>query len=223
MASQPLHLQKLYLQLRDRAYRLLANREHSAWELRRKLKSAKPKPKAKSESEAEVLDPEEFSPLKFDAEKDSREAEQPMPLDFTQASDSPNNQSDEEKVEQEASDKEAVDKETMDYLIDRLLSDLVGEGAQSDIRFAEQRCRWRYQNGTGPLKLEYELADHQIPKSLIAQVMADYDKKWQDLADKVLRKKFGTATPANYSEWAKQARFLQQRGFSQDQIKPYVE
>lgn len=149
------------LKLRARAYRLLAAREHSAWELRRKLTAVKCLPEA------------------------------------------------EQAVKQAA--------------IERLLTELAEQDAQSDFRFAEQRCRWRYQKRSGPVKLRHELAEHQISPTMIAQVMADYDGKWQALAAAARRKKFGDARPAHYKEWAKQARFLQQRGFASEQIEPYMD
>lgn len=150
-----------YQALRNRAYRLLARREHSAWELRRKLESAQP------------------------------------PSDGARSG--------------------------VQSAIARLLTELAEQGAQSDFRFAEQLCRWRYQNGRGPLKLQYELSEHQIEESLVKQVMADYDKKWPQLATEVRCRKFGDTPPTCYHEWAKQARFLQQRGFTAEQIGSYID
>ena len=146
--------QRACLQLRDKAYRLLASREHSVWELRRKLAS---KPPA---------------------------AQHPQQ-------------------------------------VERLLAELAEQGAQSDFRFAEQLCRRRYQSGRGPVKLRHELAQHQIEKTMVERVMSDYETKWCALAAEVRRKKFGDP-PANYREWARQARFLQQRGFDAEQIEPHV-
>ena len=143
--------ERAYLTLRDKAYRVLARREHSAWELRRKLQSAG----------------------------------EPQ-------------------------------------MIERVLAELAECGAQSDERFAEHRARWRYQTGRGPLKLRGELAEHQIEETLIACVMSAYDTKWHNLATEVRRRKFGESAPASYREWAKQARFLQQRGFATTQIEPYA-
>jgi len=143
---------RIYQALRDKAYRLLARREQSTCELRRKLKI------------------DEYP-----------------------------------------------------HLVDQLLGELIGQGAQSDFRFAEQLCRSRYQNGKGPVKLRYELNQHQIEESVVAEVMSDYDDKWLNLAIEVRQKKFGSKAPGNYKDWAKQARFLQQRGFAPDQIEPYID
>ena len=145
------------LALRDKAYRLLARREHSAWELRRKLQGAQP----------------------------------------------------------------GADSGGTAGMVDELLAELARQGAQSDARYTEQRCRQYYRNGRGPLKLRHELARHHIAESLVERMMADYADKWCDLAVEVRRRKFGDLAPSSYREWAKQARFLQQRGFSTDHIEPY--
>ena len=105
--------------------------------------------------------------------------------------------------------------------MERLLTELAQAGAQSDARFAEQRCRRRYLDGKGPVALRNELAEHHIDAELSARAMAEYDAKWHDLAAEVRRKKFG-APPASYREWAKQARFLQQRGFAAEHIEPFA-
>ncbi len=106
-------------------------------------------------------------------------------------------------------------------LVGRLLAELAEQGAQSDARFTEQHCRRRYQGGRGPVKLRYELAQHCIEEALIERVMSGYETRWRALAIEVRRKKFG-ASPASYRDWARQARFLQQRGFTTEQIEPYA-
>ncbi len=104
-------------------------------------------------------------------------------------------------------------------MVERLLAELAEQGAQSDFRFTEQRCRHRYQTGRGPVKLRHELAQHCIDESIAAQVLSEYQTKWRELAAQVRRRKFGEQPPATYKEWAKQARFLQQRGFAPEQIE----
>ena len=159
-----------YRKLRDQAYRLLARREHSAFELRRKLTSP-----ARRQT--------------FDTD----DTQAPTPHPTTMLTDD----------------------------IDRLLADLAEQGAQSDARFAESLCRQRYQSGKGPLKLRHELMRHQLPPALIDRLILGYADQWHSLAREVRRKKFGEQPPATYADWTKQAKFLQQRGFSTDQIEPF--
>lgn len=199
-----------YIKLRERAYRLLARREHSAFELRRKLTAKNPyavavtakKSRSKSKSRKGASADSSSASLVLVEAADGF-------LDYARSSEnSPENAAQQQH-------------EISEMLIQRLLRDLAEQGAQSDLRFAIARCRWRAQNGFGPIKLRYELAEHQIPEAMVAQVMAEYDGKWQDLADAARRKKFGDEAPTSFKQWAKQARFLQQRGFASEQIGVY--
>ncbi len=107
-------------------------------------------------------------------------------------------------------------------MVERLLAELAEQNAQSDFRFTEQHCRRRFHGGRGPVKLRYELSQHQIAQLLIDSVMSDYATKWSALAAEVRQRKFGDA-PASYHAWAKQSRFLQQRGFTSEHIGRYAE
>ncbi len=147
---------ELDCQLIDRAYALLSRREHSAHELRQKLK-------------------QKFAGRLGD--------------------------------------------ETCDEIVGRLTR----QGAQSDERFAEMLCRSRFNAGKGPVRLQRELQEHQIEDHLIDAAMTQYNDSWRDLAEQVRGRKFGCSPPSSYAEWAKQARFLQQRGFSTAQIRQYSE
>ncbi len=101
----------------------------------------------------------------------------------------------------------------LDALLDRLEEiDLL-----SDVRFAESYVRSRQDRiGTQRLRLELKqrsVADAVIEAALASEVGADDAAR----AHSVWQKKFGTL-PANAREWAKQARFLQGRGFAADII-----
>lgn len=122
------------------------------------------------------------------------------------------------KADAAAADADATDDVAM---VKRLLAELIEQGAQSDLRFTEQLCRSRYGRGRGPVKLRHELAEHHIATPLVEQVMAGYDGKWGALANETRRKKFGAQPPTCYREWAKQARFLEQRGFAAEQIERF--
>lgn len=104
---------------------------------------------------------------------------------------------------------------------DQLLLELVQQNAQSDQRFAEQLGRVRVNAGKGSIMLEQELKQHHIDSAIIEAVMQAYDGEWKQLAEKVRVKKFGPEMPTDYREWTRQARFLQQRGFSTSDIPEY--
>jgi len=46
-----------------------------------------------------------------------------------------------------------------------------------------------------------------------------HEPEWQQRASQARAKRFGQKLPANYKDRAKQSRFLQQRGFSGEQIR----
>ena len=102
-----------------------------------------------------------------------------------------------------------------------LLQELAAQGTQSDRRFAEQLCRVRVGSGKGPVQVNHELEQHRIEPGIIQAVLSGYAHQWQQLADTARLKKFGDAPPADYKQWARQARFLRQRGFMNDQIRPF--
>lgn len=105
---------------------------------------------------------------------------------------------------------EALSIKVMDVLLD--------EGLVSDERFSEQLCRSKFIRGFGPVRVRYELGQHNIESILIEQSMSEYETQWLDRLREVKLKKFGAAAAADYKTWAKQARFLQSRGFTSEQI-----
>ncbi len=105
-----------------------------------------------------------------------------------------------------------------DAIIMQVLGDLIQQGMQSDKRFAEMLVRARFNAGKGPAILKHELDKHHIDTDLIDSAMAVYQHQWGALAEQVRIKKFGEQSPTNFKEWAKQARFLQSRGFTSTQI-----
>ena len=102
--------------------------------------------------------------------------------------------------------------------IERVLEQLADEGSQSDLRFAEQLASTRINSGKGPRLLEQELGQHRLDNDIVQDIMDRYRNDWGNRAESVRRKKFGASEPSDYREWTRQARFLQQRGFTSEQI-----
>jgi len=100
--------------------------------------------------------------------------------------------------------------------VNEVLGELARQGIQSDRRFAEMLCRSRFNAGKGPMKIAYELSRHRIAPEIVRQEMAFYEDKWAASAKAVKEKKFGGAAARSHREWARQARFLRQRGFGQE-------
>lgn len=98
-----------------------------------------------------------------------------------------------------------------------LLDGLVDRGLQSDGRFAEVFIRSRAERGYGPRAIEAELRQRAIPAELIDQAMMLSGYDWEVQARDVRQRRFGQQAPAGIKERARQARFLQYRGFTAHQ------
>lgn len=102
------------------------------------------------------------------------------------------------------------------------LTGLKAAGMQNDTRYTEAYIRNRAAKGYGPLRISRELYERGIADGLAAQVMAAMETDWEELARSVRQKKFGLQAPAGIREQARQSRFLQQRGFTSQQIRNAV-
>lgn len=94
---------------------------------------------------------------------------------------------------------------------------LLNENLLSDVRFTEAFIHSRQQRGSGPMKIQAELRQKGISDAMIAKFLQERDRLWLEIAQQVRRKKFGDNLPCDFKEKARQARFLQQRGFSPEQ------
>jgi len=101
--------------------------------------------------------------------------------------------------------------------IPALITDFTERGWLSDARFTEQIVRVR-KTKFGSAKVANELREKGVSDDLIANAVADIQENELENATAVWRKKFKQPA-SNRNEWAKQARFLQSRGFSFDTIK----
>jgi regulatory protein len=95
---------------------------------------------------------------------------------------------------------------------------LVADGLLSNQRFAEAFVHSRFQRGAGPQKIRAELRERGIGDELIGQCFESLDEDWQARLREVREKKFGAGLPGDFRERSRQMRFLQQRGFSAEQI-----
>ena len=91
----------------------------------------------------------------------------------------------------------------------------------SDDRFTEVYVRSRMERGDGPLKIRHGLKARGVQDSIIGRYLDVADEVWETILHGVWARKFGTA-PSDYKAWAKQARFLQSRGFTAEQINKVV-
>lgn len=101
--------------------------------------------------------------------------------------------------------------------IPALLDDFKARGWLSDQRFTEQIIHARKAK-FGTAKIAHELREKGIADHLITGAVETLKATELDSATEVWRKKF-KAYPQSREEWAKQARFLQSRGFGFELIK----
>lgn len=98
-----------------------------------------------------------------------------------------------------------------------LIEDFKQRGWLSEERYAEQIVHAR-KSKFGSMRVAHELREHGVAEELVEQALAEVRQDELGNARAVWQKKFKTA-PKNREEWAKQARFLQGRGFSFELIK----
>jgi len=101
--------------------------------------------------------------------------------------------------------------------IPALIADFRARGWLSDARYAEQMVHAR-QAKFGTARVAHELREKGVDDALISEAIAGLQDNEVERASEVWRKKF-KAAPTTREEWAKQARFLQSRGFTFEIIK----
>ncbi len=102
--------------------------------------------------------------------------------------------------------------------IDAALQSLRQGGLLSDERFAESYVNRRFNAGVGPLKIRFELRQKGVADSVTDEFLEAYAERWDQLMRSQRSRKYGDVIPADYGERMKQARFLQNRGFSPESV-----
>ena len=108
-------------------------------------------------------------------------------------------------------------------VINSVLKSLQDDGYQSDSRFTEQYIRYRGEKGYGPLRIRMELKEKGVDAELINLSLAETELDWYEIAARVRHKKFKGASASTWEDKMRQARFLNYRGFSQEQINVCLE
>jgi regulatory protein len=100
-----------------------------------------------------------------------------------------------------------------------VLSSLQSQKLLSDARFVQEFVAARVRRGSGPMKIRAELQAKGVEGELVAEALSGLKAASAEGAATARRKRFGAALPKDMPERARQARFLQQRGFSMDDIR----
>ena len=102
--------------------------------------------------------------------------------------------------------------------VDRTVARLAEEGLISDERFTEAFVAAQVRKGQGPLRIRLDLERRGVSAKLITRYLEQTEVDWDAVARLVWAKKFGSEAVADYRDWARQAKFLQYRGFTDEQI-----
>ena len=102
--------------------------------------------------------------------------------------------------------------------IQQAIEGLVEERLVNDERYAHHYVHAHSQRGQGPRRIRQDLGAVGLDEALIELALAE-GPDFAALARDIRQRKFGTEPPADWPERARQARFLQYRGFSNDHIR----
>jgi len=89
----------------------------------------------------------------------------------------------------------------------------------SEARFLEHFVSVKSGRGAGPRRIEAELRAKGVAKADAQEALGEAGVDWVAACDQVRRKRFGAALPSEVAERLRQARFLEQRGFTSEQVR----
>ena len=102
-------------------------------------------------------------------------------------------------------------------IIEQVVLKLIENNLINDIRFAEMYVLIRKRKGFGPKKIQFELMARGIDDSISSLVITE-EGSWKEAAQKAFNKKFKNGASQEFKERNKQKTFLQNRGFSFEEI-----
>jgi regulatory protein len=109
--------------------------------------------------------------------------------------------------------------------IEAALAELQSSNSLNDERYGQNVVRYRSRRGQGPARIRQELRKAGVNAELAdAAVKAGEDTPdFAKVARETRVRKFGAEVPKDWKERARQSRFLQYRGFSNDHIRAAME
>jgi len=100
-----------------------------------------------------------------------------------------------------------------------VVADLGRERLVDDARYAEHYVAWHASRGQGPLRIAHDLRELGVPAALVDQAVDATAARWRERCQALRRRRFSDLPPEEWKERARQARFLQYRGFTADQVR----
>ena len=102
-------------------------------------------------------------------------------------------------------------------IIEQVVLKLIENNLINDVSFAEMYVLIRKRKGFGPKKIQFELMARGIDDSISSLVITE-EGSWKEAAQKAFNKKFKNGASQEFKERNKQKTFLQNRGFSFEEI-----
>ena len=110
-----------------------------------------------------------------------------------------------------------LNKFSEEEIVNSVINNLVEKNLLNDTRYSEAYVVSRKRKGFGPKKIMYELIARGVIEN-IAYNAIENEGGWNDAALKVFNKKFKKGKAMDFKELNKQKTFLQNRGFSFEEI-----
>jgi regulatory protein len=115
----------------------------------------------------------------------------------------------------------------LEHAIEPVLIDLEETRKLDDARYGASVVASRSRRALGPARIRQELTRKGVTPETIDQALAGGDGEqapdFIQLARQARARKFGPELPTDWKERARQARFLQYRGFSNDHIRAVLD
>ena len=121
-----------------------------------------------------------------------------------------------EHSQKELSDK-LITKFNIPELVDSVIHGLLEKNLLNDYRYSESYVVARKRKGFGPKKIGYELVSRGVNENIASEVIYA-EGGWNEAALKAFNKKFKAGIGEDFKERNKQKAFLQNRGFSFQEI-----
>lgn len=104
-----------------------------------------------------------------------------------------------------------------------VLQQFVDKDIQSDDRFTYHFVRNCIAKGQGLSRIKQALFAHEISENMLGDALQEIEPDWFELAYRVKCKKYAIEPETDWMLKQKQMRFLQYRGFNQEQISHAVD
>jgi regulatory protein len=112
----------------------------------------------------------------------------------------------------------------LEHAIVPVVEELLATNKLNDERYSQNFVAYRARRGHGPARIRSQLKSSGLSRSTIDEaVKGEEAPDFLALARAVRTRKFGPDLPEDRKERARQARFLQYRGFSNDHIRAVLE